>query len=340
MHRIDPRLWRVLAVVCLLAAVAGCTPVPDATPAPPTATVAPTAIPAPSATAMAARWTPGQLEIHLLEVEHGDAQLIVSPTGETMLVDCARLEFAGKVAQYLREVLGEATVDYLVLSHYHTDHLGAFVPLLRDEGLKVRKAILDRGGGRDELDEARYRDYFDYVTDPAHNLKRVRLRTGDTIDMGPKMTVRVLAVGDVDARTSAGVPVVGENDNSVVLWLTFGRFDYYTGGDLSGVDSLRYANVEKAVIPLLPRHADAAKANHHAVEYNNNPEFMAALSPQALLISGNTGLIKLATLKRLDEHSDVYITEPIPGREAHGDIVLTSKDGDTFVVEGKTYTSK
>jgi len=336
MHKVYRRLWRVLAVACLLAALAGCAPVSTPVPPTPTATVAP----APSATPMAKRWTPGQLEIHLLEVEHGDAQLIVSPTGETMLIDCARLEFAPKVAQYLREVLGEATVDYLVLSHYHTDHVGAFVPLVRDEGLKIRKAVLDRGGGRDELDEAKYHDYFDYVTDPAHNLKRVRLRPGVTIDMGPRMTVRVLTVGDVDTRTNAGVPVVGENDSSVVLWLTFGRFDYYTGGDLSGADSFRYANVEKAVISLLPRQADAAKANHHAVEYNNSPEFMAALSPQALLISGNTGLIKLATLKRLDEHSDLYITEPIPGWEASGDIVLASKDGDTFVVEGKTYTSK
>ena len=340
MHRIDRRWWRGLAMACLLAALVGC--MPAATPASlaPTGTATPIGVAAPSATPMAARWTPGQLEIHLLEVEHGDAQLIVSPTGETMLVDCARIEFATKVAQYLREVLGEATVDYLVLSHYHTDHLGAFVPLLRDEGLKVRKAILDRGGGRDELDEGAYRAYYDYVTDPAHNLKRVRLRPGDTIDMGPRMTVRVLAVGDVDTRTNAGVSVVGENDSSLVLWLTFGRFDYYTGGDLSGVDSFRYANVEKAVIPLLPRQADAAKANHHAIEYNNNPEFLAALRPQVLLVSGNTGLIKLATLKRLEEHSDVYITEPIPGKQAYGDIVLTSKDGDTFVVEGRAYTSK
>lgn len=298
---------------------------------------------------MAARWTPGELQIHLMEVEHGDAQLIVSPTGETMLVDCGRVEFAAKVAQYLREVLGEATVDYLVLTHYHTDHIGGFVPLVRDEGLKIRKAILDRGGGRDEtgrfdavdnMDEKPYQAYFDYVTDPAHGLKRVRVRAGDTIDMGPKMTVRVLTVGDVDTRTNAGVPVVGENDNSVGLWLTFGRFDYWTGGDLSGVDSSRYANVEAGAIALLPRAADAAKSNHHGVDYNNSPAWVAALNPRAILMSGNSGVIRLSLLQRLEKQGDVYITEPVAGRPTYGDIVLTSKDGETFTVEGTAYTSK
>ncbi|MCI0478482.1 MAG: hypothetical protein L0Y55_19745 [Anaerolineales bacterium] len=33
---------------------------------------------------------PNQLEIHLLAVKHGDAQLIISPTGETLLIDAGR----------------------------------------------------------------------------------------------------------------------------------------------------------------------------------------------------------------------------------------------------------
>ncbi|MCI0477625.1 MAG: hypothetical protein L0Y55_15375, partial [Anaerolineales bacterium] len=190
-----------------------------------------------------------------------------------------RAEFAQKTADYLRNLLGSVAVDYFLATHYHVDHIGAVPTLLRDHGLVIRKAVFDRGGNRGELNEAAYRAYFDAISDPARGLKRVRLRTGDAIDLGPQLSARVLSVGDIDARTATGVPVVGENDNSIVLWLTFGKFDYWTGGDLSGEASIRFADIESAVIPLLPRQADAFKANHHCVDYNNNPQFLAALAP-------------------------------------------------------------
>ncbi len=329
----------------VLTLLGGCAPtaVPVSPPAasPAAADVAPTAAPSPAATAMAMPWTPGQLEVHLLDVGHGDAQLIVSPTGETMLIDCGRVEYAPKIARYLTEVLGEPTVDYLMMSHYHMDHLGAFVPLVRDEGLTIRKAILDRGGGRDELSDSAFVAYYDYLTDPAHRLRRVRVRPGDEIDLGSRISVSVLAVGDVDTRTNAGVPVVAENDNSIALWLRFGRFDYFTAGDLSGEASSAYADIESAVIPLLPGQADAMKANHHCQPANNRAEFIAALNPQAILVSGNNSVVRWQPLTRLEKHCPVYITSSdIVAHKGHGDIVLTSRDGEQFTIEGDLYISR
>ncbi len=283
----------------------------------------------------------GQLEIHLLDVKHGDAQLIVSPTGETILIDGGRAEFAEKTANYIKSVLGQTTVDYFLATHYHTDHIGGVVSLFRDQGLKVRKAIYDRGGTRAEFtEETAYPKYYDYVTNPQNNLNRVRIRVGDTIDLGPQLNVRVLSVGDIDTRTALNIPVVGENDNSVVLWLTFGKFDYWTGGDLSGEASIRYADIETAIIPLLPRQADAYKANHHCVNYNNNLAFLTALKPTVSLISGSNAVIGWKCVLRLEAQSEVYITDQIPVHQAAGDIVLTSRDGNTFEVAGKTYQSK
>jgi len=334
-----------VAAIVVVGLLVGCGPAvtPLSTSVPPTATpnVTPTPSPTPTATPMAQRWTPGQLEIHVLDVKHGDAQLIVSPTGETLLIDVAREEFAPKIAQYLREVLGEAAVDFVMLSHYHVDHIQGAVPLLRDHGIVVRRAVLDRGGDQQEYDSEHYRAYYDYVTDPAHGLKRIRVYMGDMIDMGPEITVEVLAVGDIDTRTNLGIPVQeNDNDNCIALWLTLGKFDYWTAGDLSGVDSIRYADIESAVIPLLPRQVDVYRANHHAIDYNSNPDFLAALNPTVTLASTSHEVVGWETILRLEKYGDVYITDQIPAHKAYGDIVLTSHDGETYTVEGKTYTSK
>lgn len=285
-------------------------------------------------------WTPGRLEIHVLAVDHGDAQLIVSPTGESMLIDGAREEFAPRIARYVRELLGEAAVDYMLVSHYHVDHIQGLVPLLRDEGLVVRRAVLDRGGDRQEYDSDPYRAYYDCVTDPDRGLARLRLTQGDEIDMGPEVELQVLAAGDIDTRTNLGVPAIDDNDMSIVLWLTFGRFDYWTGGDLTGVDSIRYADVESAVIPYLPREADVYRANHHAIDYNSNPAFLAALNPAVTLASTYHAVAGWETVLRLEEYGDLYMTGRVPAHEAFGDIVVSCWDGDEFVVEGKYYRSK
>lgn len=339
---------RALLLGLLLAVgwVGGCGPAfaPSPLPIPPTSTPSstpvPTAVPSPTATPLAQRWRPGQLEIHILAVDHGDAQLIVSPTGETMLIDGARGEFAPRIGQYLRDVLGEAVVDYLMVSHYHEDHIQGIVPLFREEGLKVRRAVLDRGGDRQGYDSDHYRGYYDYVTAPEHDLTRVRVRPGDQIDMGPEITVEVLAVGELETGTNLGVPVVDENDNSIALWLTFGAFDYWTAGDLTGVDSIRYADIETAVIPILPREVDVYRANHHAIDYNSNPAFLEALNPTVTLASTYHAVVGWDTLKRLEVYGDVVLTGRVPAHEAAGDIVLISIDGAHFTVEGKQYASK
>jgi competence protein ComEC len=293
----------------------------------------------PSPTPMVQRWTPGQLEIHILFVKHGDTQLIISPTGETMLID-VNTGYAEKTASFLRDVLGKAEVDYLLVTHYHEDHIGGIVPLLSEQGVKIRRAVLDRGGDSTEYTSSIYRTYYNYVNNPENHLTRFRLKVGDTIDMGAQLSISVLAAGDVDTNTNLGLPVIDDNDNSIALWLTFGKFDYWTGGDLTGVDSIRFTNIEAAVIPSIPRPVDVYRANHHSIGYNSSPEFVAALNPTVVLVSTSFEVVDWKTLLRLEKGSDVYITDQVPVHNASGDIRLTSQDGNTYFVEDKYYISK
>ena len=86
-----------------------------------------------------------KLEIYCIDVEGGKATLWVSPSGESMLVDAGwpgnnhrdaeRIAAAAKAA-------GVKKIDYLVITHYHTDHAGG-VPQLAEK-MKIR-TFVDHG---------------------------------------------------------------------------------------------------------------------------------------------------------------------------------------------------
>src|SRR6476660_7951391 len=67
------------------------------------------------------------LAIYFIDVEGGQATLFVTPAGESMLIDTG---FPGHQDRDLNRLLatmkqaGVSRLDYLLITHYHTDHVG------------------------------------------------------------------------------------------------------------------------------------------------------------------------------------------------------------------------
>ena len=72
----------------------------------------------------------GQLSVYFIDVGQGDAAVLVSPAGKTMLIDAGESIYAGRVARFLGE-LGVQHIDVLVATHAHSDHIGAMPQLIR-----------------------------------------------------------------------------------------------------------------------------------------------------------------------------------------------------------------
>jgi beta-lactamase superfamily II metal-dependent hydrolase len=101
-------------------------------------------------------WVPGNFEVRIFDVEQGDSQLIIFPSGFTILIDVREASWntgagAALIAAKIRAITGGSHVNVGVLSHLHLDHIGyagygGFWGLIETEGITFDK-IVDRDAG-------------------------------------------------------------------------------------------------------------------------------------------------------------------------------------------------
>lgn len=194
-----------------------------------------------------AAWTPGNFEIYVLDNEQGDSQLVISPTGKTLLIDAGERSWnsgaqALIIANKLRSIMGPSftSVDYFVASHLHLDHIGyagygGLWALIEQHGFTFGK-IIDRDSGFlsdtnmdsicDPATEIGWRNagtvsgtatnWLCYMTNPANigKINRETAQVGSTtqINIGGGVIVKVIQADAQGVKMQDGVtPVAGNH---------------------------------------------------------------------------------------------------------------------------------
>ena len=235
-----------------------------------------------------------------MDVGQGDGILVVSPDGFVLLLDSGSGGMEPTIAAYMAGQ-GLDELDYTLVSHLHEDHLGAMDDVLWAHPEVV--VCFDRGGPYPTT------AFQGYAMEAGW--RRTPVSAGDTIDMGPSTQVDVL-------RADAGSE--NENNNSVVLRLTYGDVRVLLGGD---------CETDDCELDLDPGPIDVYKVHHHGSSSSTWGQLLAQMSPTSALISagqGNPyGHPHAQTLHRLAAR----------GAEVH----RTDQDGDLAVVsDGASYS--
>jgi competence protein ComEC len=195
------------------------------------------------------------VRIVFLDVGQGDAALIITPEGKTALIDAGPAD-AG-VAARLRQ-LAIDTLDLVVASHAHSDHIGGMASVLR--AFPVR-AFLDNGM---PYTTAAYQQLMQMVD--ARNVTR----------LAP--VARTIELGSVPLRVLPPWPAgTSQNDRSVGILLEFGTFRALFVGDAQR-DELSY------FLTLgIPR-VTVLKAAHHGARDGVTPGWIARTRPSVVVI--------------------------------------------------------
>ena len=238
-----------------------------------------------------------QLEFFYVDVEGGAATLIVTPAGESILVDAGWPGFDSRDAKRIEVAMKAANVsqiDHLIITHYHVDHFGG-VPELAKR-VKIGK-FYDHGPmaalEEDKDFPAKYAAY-----QAAAGGKTNTLTPGSTIELKqapgtPKISLQVLAsAGEVMPMKVKAVPSAecsaatmqaadpSDNARSITFVLRYGNFDFLDTGDLT------WNNEHKLVCPTnLIGEIDLFQIGHHGTNSSSNPLLLKTIKPTAAIMN-------------------------------------------------------
>jgi beta-lactamase superfamily II metal-dependent hydrolase len=212
----------------------------------------------------------GKLRLDFIDVGQGDAALVTSPTGKTVLIDGGpRKSSAALLAFLTRHTRGP--LDLILLTHRHEDHLGGLAAAVREIGARqfLDAPIPHAGTAYTALLRALQ----------ARGVVVRQATRGRRIDLGGGAEMTLIGPPEP--------PIVGSrsdvNANSVVARVSFGKFAALFAGDAEAPTEawLLSSNAELAAAVL--------KVPHHGSRYASGVRFLRAVGARIAIISAGAG---------------------------------------------------
>lgn len=257
--------------------------------------------------------------IHFLNTRSADAILLES-NGRYALIDAAEdsdnprgfaeLENEGTeqyVVDYVKKIAGDqegnVTLEFVVGTHAHSDHLGGFDTVLTDDAITVKKAYLKKYDPAiikayevEKWDnEEVYRQMMDACQ--SRNIPVVQEIPANSFQLGN------FTLSFFNRENSAPTEPVGENENSLGILVEKDGLRAFLAGDINN-----HVGTETQLATQIGK-VDLLKVGHHGYSGSTTKEFALALQPEIAVVTNTIHGINKEPLKALNAAgASIYAT--------------------------------
>ena len=256
----------------------------------------------------------GDLHVSFLDVGQGDA-ILVQTGHQNILIDGGPSPQALGLALGQRMPFWDRTIDLMVLTHPHADHLSGLVPVL--QRYEVRQALYPDLKDKSPV----YDEFWRLIREK--NVKYTRAQAGQRVSLGRDVTIDVLHPAEpLLTGTNSDT-----DNNSLVLRLSAGKVSFLLTADIQ-----README-----LITRRAiltsTVLKVPHHGSHTSTSDELLAVVSPRLAVISvGRDNRFGHPSREVLDRLAQKIEAQNIYRTDEHSTIEFTT-DGERLWVK-------
>lgn len=210
---------------------------------------------------------PQSLRIYFIDVGQGDSSLIVTPNNKTVLIDSGGSENYDVGKNTLLPYLLDRNIkklDYILISHFDTDHCRGFEYLL--DNIKIKNMIITK--------QTQVTENFQTIYKLAKKRKVniITVKKGDNILLDKYSKIEILAPIE-------GYRMQDMNDSSIVAKITAFNFSILFTGDAS-------QNIEEKLISdnTIDLSSTVLKVSHHGSKTGTSKAFIEKVNPKIALI--------------------------------------------------------
>ena len=234
------------------------------------------------------------LRVFFIDVEGGQATLLVTPDGQSLLIDTGWPGNDGRDADRIvatAKKAGLSKLDYVLISHYHDDHVGGLPQLVARMPVA---AFIDHGENREsgEPGNARvWKAYQDLLG--TGKFKRISAKPGDVL---PIFTMNATVVSSDGAVMQTSIPGAGspnpfcketevrpgdqtENPRSLGVLFAFGKLKILDLGDLTWDKELQLMCPENRLGKV-----DVYIVSHHGWQQSGSPALVHGIEPRIAIM--------------------------------------------------------
>ena len=213
------------------------------------------------------------VEIYFLDVGQGDSTIIRTAKNKTIVIDGGEGEKSG--FDYGKNVLfpflinkGVRKIDFLIFSHFDSDHCGGLIYLL--ENIKVEKILIGKQFEKNEN--------FEYIVNLANkkHIKIIELQAGNKINIEKNSSLEILWPSVAEKISENAI-----NNNSLVCKFVYKNFSMLLTGDIESIAEEKLLGKYKNTNRL---NANILKIAHHGSKTSSIQEFLNEVNPKIALI--------------------------------------------------------